>query len=148
MQVGSDGLEPEIDGNLPMLLGDAEDWFFPPIPWSETDKRTGGETVIRERDGTWDDFGFYDDKDRSAKGYFDWASEGRGVGSGKLMVTEQRSFRSDDGSRELVGSGRYTFDLARGVLDQRSFQARHVHLGVATTIVLQIVPTDPARLPE
>jgi len=144
--VSDQGSDPEVDGNLPAVLGDIEDWFFPPLPDHETVERGGGQTVIREADGKWDTIGFYNANDRGAKGYYDWSVQARGVGGGVLTVSEKRTLRSDDGSTELVGDGNYTFDMGRGILRTHSFRGTLKELGRVTQISLEISPAPTSAL--
>ena len=144
--VSDQGSDPEVDGNLPAVLGDIEDWFFPPLPDHETVERGGGQTVIREADGKWDTIGFYNAKDRGAKGYYDWSVQARGVSGGVLTVGEKRTLRSDDGSTELVGDGNYTFDMGRGILRTHSFRGTLKELGRVTQISLEITPAPTSAL--
>ena len=119
IRVNETGDEPDVDKDLPVLLGNLEEWFFPPIPQSETDELGGGQTVIRESDGQWDTSGFYNLLDRSTKGFYEWSVKPRAFSGGVLTATDKRSLRSDDGSIELVGQGGFTFSLARGILLSR-----------------------------
>jgi hypothetical protein len=146
MHVDDEGSEPDVDGDLPAVLGNLEDWFFPPLPDHETVARDGGETVIREADGKWDTVGFYNSKDRGAKGWYDWSVQARGVSGGVLTVADKRSLRSNDGSTELVGSGSYTFDMQRGILLTHSFRGTYKERGSSTQIALEISPAPTTAL--
>jgi hypothetical protein len=144
--VSESGEEPDVDENLPAVLGNAEDWFFPPLPDDESDKPFRGETVIRQSDGEWSTVGFYNDKDRSARGYFDWSAAPQGASGGYFTVSDKRALRSDDGSIELIGEGRYVHDLARGILHSRSFRGTYKERGSVTQIQLEVSPADPSAL--
>jgi hypothetical protein len=146
LHVDDEGNDPEVDGNLPAVLGDLQDWFFPPLPHHETVERSGGQTVIRESDGKWDTIGFYNPNDRGAKGYYDWSVQARGVSGGVLTVNDKRSLRSDDGSTELVGNGSYTFDMARGILQTQSFRGTYREHGSTTKVTLEISPAPTSAL--
>jgi hypothetical protein len=144
--VSDQGSDPEVDGNLPAVLGDLQDWFFPPLPHHESVERDGGQTVIRESDGKWDTIGFYNPNDRGAKGYYDWSVQARGVKGGVLTVTDKRALRSDDGSTELVGDGSFTFDMARGILHTHSFRGTLKERGSTTHIALEVSPAPATAL--
>ena len=146
VHVSERGDDPDVDENLPAVLGNAEDWFFPPLPHDESDKPFRGETVIRQSDGEWSTVGFYNDKDRSARGFFEWSAQGQGTSGGYFTVSDKRSLRSDDGSIELIGEGRYVHDLARGVLHSRTFRGTYKERGSLTQILLEISPADPSAL--
>jgi hypothetical protein len=146
MHVDDEGSDPEVDGDLPAVMGDLRDYFFPPLPHHETVERSGGETVIRESDGKWDTIGFYNPNDRSAKGYYDWSVQARGVSGGLLTVTEKRTLRSNDGSIELVGNGSYTFLMARGILQTHSYRGTYKERGSVTQISLEISPAPAGAL--
>jgi len=146
MHVDDEGEEPDVDENLPALLGDIGEWFFPPLPRYETEERAHGQTVIRESDGEWSTIGFYNAKDRSAKGFYEWSIQPRGVSSGWLTVDDKRELRSDDGSIELIGNGSYTFDLGRGILQSRSFRGSLKELASVTQISLEITPAAMSAL--
>jgi len=146
MHVDDEGSDPEVDGDLPAVMGDLRDYFFPSLPDHETVERSGGETVIRESDGKWDTSGFYNANDRSAKGYYDWSVQARGVSGGVLTVTEKRTLRSNDGSIELVGNGSYTFLMARGILQTHSYRGTYKERGSATQISLEISPAATSAL--
>jgi hypothetical protein len=148
IHVHEQGDEPDVDKNLPALMGNLEEWFFPPFPQSETDEPSGGQTVIRESDGRWDTSGFYNKLDRSAKGYYEWSVKPRGFSGGVVTATDKRSLRSDDGSIELVGQGGYTISLARGILLSRTFRATHKEGGNVTQVSLEITPATPSALDQ
>ena len=148
IHVHEQGDDPDVDKNLPALMGDIEEWFFPPIPQSETDERSGGQTVIRESDGRWDTSGFYNKLDRSAKGYYDWSVKPRGFSGGVVTATDKRSLRSDDGSIELIGQGGFTFSLARGILLSRTFRGTHKEGGNVTQVSLEITPAATSALDQ
>jgi hypothetical protein len=144
--VDEEGEEPDADRDLPALLGNVEEWFFPPIPRSETEERAHGQTVIRQVDGRWNTIGFYNPNDRSAKGFYEWSIQPRGTSGGVLTVSDKRSLRSNDGSIELLGEGSFTFDLARGILLARQFRGTHRERGQATQVEIEIAPAPTSAL--
>jgi type II secretory pathway pseudopilin PulG len=146
LHVDDQGEEPRVDDNLPALLGDATDWFFPRLPPTETVDDSGGQTVIRESDGQWDTSGFYDKSDRSAKGYFSWSVTPRGVSGGILSVNDKRTLRSDDGTIELVGEGSYAFDMNRGIMRERRFRGTYKTREGNTRIAIEIMPAPTSAL--
>ncbi|MCI0361378.1 MAG: hypothetical protein L0211_23085 [Planctomycetaceae bacterium] len=146
MHVGDEGDEPDVDENLPAMLGNIEDWFFPPLPRSETEERAHGQTVIRQTDGEWSTVGFYNPNDRSAMGFYEWSIQPRGVSGGWLTVSDKRELRSEDGSIELIGDGSFTVDLGRGILQSRSFRGTLKEGASATLISLEITPAATSAL--
>jgi len=146
LHVEAEGKTPDVDKNLPALLGHAADWFFPRLPETETIDDSGGYTVIRESNGQWAGSGFYDKNDRSAKGYFSWSVQPKGVSTGILSVNDKRTLRSDDGTIELIGEGSYTFDLNRGILRERRFKGTYKHHDGVDRISLEITPAPASVL--
>ncbi len=113
LNVDVDGDEPSLDGNLPALLGNLGDWFFPPIvPYVQTEARGRGRgmAVVRTDTGKWRDVGFYDPDDESARGYYEWGIKPLKESGGVLSVEDTRTLRNRIGSIELAGRGTFAFE--------------------------------------
>jgi hypothetical protein len=151
INVDGDGDEPRLDGDLPALLGSIEDWFFPPIPpmlQVKGGRRGVGTPVVRTDTGRWRDVGFYNPNDEGARGYYEWEVTPVENRDGLLKVEDKRTFRNRIGSIELVGRGTFRFDVQRGILRSRSFQASFTEGDEATTITIEFVATEPSKLAQ
>ncbi len=147
MHVGDDGREPDVDENLPALLGNIEDWFFPPIPRYATEERSLGHAVVLSQfTGDWTSFGRYDKQDHSTIARYEWSIEPKGLSGGVLTVHDKRTFRRNDGLLELTGNGSFTFDTRRGVLQRRSFRGQLKEFTDKTNVAIDIAVVDPAKL--
>jgi hypothetical protein len=118
---------------MPNMLGKPQDWFFPPLPEAGSDSRSAGYTVER---GSW--LNKPADWDKANRGYFQWEVKTVSATSSRLKLRETRSFRTDDRSQELVGSGEFEFDLTSGLMTNRSFAATYTLHGKQTRMSLNV----------
>ena len=147
MHVSDSGREPDVDENLPALLGNIEDWLFPPIPRYATEVRSKGYAVVWSQfTDEWTSFGRYDKEDHSAIARYEWSIVPKGSSNSLLTVHDQRTFRRDDGLLELTGNGSFTFDNPRGILQRRSFRGQLKESTRKTDVLIDIAVVDPAKL--
>ena len=128
------GVRPTADGDLPRMLGNTLEWFFPPLPFRE--------------DGTYHKEG-YVARTRNVRiySYFNYDSKLTKSSGNSSLIKDLRSLQANDGeSLDVQGTSVIEFDKSIQLMTRRSMQGVHKVLGKTMHVQINIRLITPKEL--
>ena len=122
-------------------MGEAYQWLFPALSFSDDNVRSKGYTVSKGGIST-----SSKPTGNSKRGYFSWSNTLKSSGNGIAMIHDTREFETEDGAtRKLAGKGKIKFSERRGVI-YREFGGSFKERDKTYKIALQITQLTPNQL--
>jgi hypothetical protein len=126
-----------LNGKLPMLLGDFEELFCPPLPKKGKVRSTTYNNVYHFGDGQ---FRFYGSPpvDEEQKGKFTWSTTHVRTTGHVLHYVHRRKFATKDGQYQLVAQGPIEFDAGTGRLISHKLKGFCVYDGKPANFSIKV----------
>lgn len=130
------GIRPKADGDLPRMLGDTAEWFFPKLPAKV------GETYHKE--GYWNR-----SQNVRIPSYFYYDSEAVSESGNLVRVEDKRSLKSNDGfSLDVQGKGVFEFDKKNRLMQRRAMNGVHTVLGETMFVNIRVERLSEKKMRE
>ena len=130
------GVRPTADGDLPRMLGDTLEWFFPPLPFRE--------------DGTYHKEG-YVARTRNVRiySYFNYDSKLTKLSDNLYRIKDLRSLQAKDGmSLDVQGTSVIEFDKSIRLMTRRRMHGVHTVLGKTMFVKIDVRLLSPQELKQ
>ena len=135
-----------VNGKLPMLLGDLEELFFPPLP-KRGSVRSESKDIYHFGDGQFKFYGTPPEED-GLRGKFKWSTTYVSRGGNIVKYLHRRQLATSDMRYQLVAQGPIEVDAGTGRLRSQYLTGQCVFNGQPASFLISVVQLSHRQLSE